>query len=261
LRGSGADARRLPAITALLIQCAATAGVAALAGTCAVLDFPTLPGMAWLCLQAALAAALAWHRSMARWWIAIHLCFLPLLLLALALHLPPWLFPAGFFALMLIHGPTYRTQVPTHLSRHAAIAAAADLMPAQAGFRCLDLGCGFGGVLSALAKLRSDGRYHGVEGALLPFAISWARGRLLGYGVDWGDLWKTDLASYDVVYAYLSPACMQRLWTKALHEMRPGSLLISNGFAIPGVAPALSIAVAGRPKAMIHLWRIGEAAC
>ena len=33
--------------------------------------------------------------------------------------------------------------------------------------------------------------------------------------IKWGDFWKADLARHDVVYAYLSPAVMPRLWRKA----------------------------------------------
>jgi hypothetical protein len=39
-----------------------------------------------------------------------------------------------------------------------------------------------------------------------------------------------------VIYAYLSPAPMERLWEKARAEMKPGSLFISNSFAVPGVS-------------------------
>lgn len=36
-------------------------------------------------------------------------------------------------------------------------------------------------------------------------------------------------------YAFLSPAPMSTLWEKALHDMKPGSLPISNTFLIPGI--------------------------
>jgi predicted O-methyltransferase YrrM len=50
-----------------------------------------------------------------------------------------------------------------------------------------------------------------------------------------GDYGRLDFADYDVVFAYLSPAAMPALWSKARAEMRPGTLLLSYEFPIPGV--------------------------
>lgn len=50
------------------------------------------------------------------------------------------------------------------------------------------------------------------------------------------NLWQENLTDYDVVYAFLSPTPMNALWDKVQREMRPGSLFISNSFAIPEVA-------------------------
>jgi hypothetical protein len=45
------------------------------------------------------------------------------------------------------------------------------------------------------------------------------------------------LSDYDVVFAFLSPAAMPALWRKASAEMRPGTLLLSYEFSIPGTTP------------------------
>ena len=74
--------------------------------------------------------------------------------------------------------------------------------------------------------------------------------------VRWGDFWSTGLADYDVVYVYLSPAPMARLWEKARREMRPGSVLVSNGFCIPGVAPERTIAVGDAMDSTLFVWRM-----
>jgi hypothetical protein len=59
-----------------------------------------------------------------------------------------------------------------------------------------------------------------------------------------------------VVYAFLSPAPMPRLWTKALAEMAPGTLLVSNTFTIPGVAPEQTIVLPGRSDARLYVYRL-----
>mgnify|MGYP006204041339 CR=1 FL=1 len=97
---------------------------------------------------------------------------------------------------------------------------------------------GLAGTLSRLARDFPAAQFIGVETAPLTFALSWLRClprrnchiRLLS-------LWRVDLAEYDVVYCFLSPAPMAALWDKAHAEMRPGALLISNSFAVPGVEP------------------------
>jgi hypothetical protein len=105
--------------------------------------------------------------------------------------------------------------------------------------------------------LRPDGSYQGIETA--PFSIllsQWRARANAAVRVMWGDFWSADLAAYDVVYAYLSPTPMPILWKKARREMRPGSLLISNTFEIPGVAPAFTLPVSDRMNSVLYVWRM-----
>jgi hypothetical protein len=62
------------------------------------------------------------------------------------------------------------------------------------------------------------------------------------------------IAGFDVVYAFLSPVPMPRLWAKACEEMKEGSLLISNSFEVPGVKPArvLQLDDARRTRLLIY---------
>ncbi len=251
----------LPSVRALGVQLLALALLLTALIVSTALDFPPMPRIAWALLQGAIAAALAYFMAMERWWLWIHFLFSPALVAVAMTGLPAWFFLSGFVFLFLVHGATYRTQVPTHLSRRKVIAAVVRLLPAQPGFRCVDLGCGFGGVLSVLARARPDGEYCGIEAALLPFAASWIRGRIAGYHARWANVWDADLENYDVVYAYLSPAAMPRLWEKVQREMRPGTLLISNSFLIPGVSPTLTLDVDQHKDAIVYLWRIGDLAC
>ena len=71
----------------------------------------------------------------------------------------------------------------------------------------------------------------------------------------WGDLWQADLAAYDVVYAFLSPAPMAALWEKVVREMRPGSLFISNSFALPERDPDQVVDVPGTPVRSLYCYR------
>ncbi len=131
------------------------------------------------------------------------------------------------------------------------------LLPQQAGFRLLDLGCASGGLLYRLGKARPDGHYTGVELSPLSYLLSWLRTRANPATQSrWGDFWQVDLAPYDVVYAYLSPAAMPRLWRKVNREMRPGSVFVSNSFCVPGVEPAQALPVGDRMRSTLYVWHM-----
>jgi SAM-dependent methyltransferase len=147
--------------------------------------------------------------------------------------------------------------VPLYLSSAKVTARLSALLPQHAAFRFLDLGCGTGSLLVDLAHARPDGSYHGIETAPLLLLLSrWRARKCEAVRVTWGDFWHTDLARYDIVYAYLSPVPMGRLWDKARREMRPGSLLVSNTFAVPGIAPACTLPVGDRIRSTLYVWRM-----
>src|SRR6185369_7474605 len=100
------------------------------------------------------------------------------------------------------------------------------------GSRACDLGAGLGGPLTGLARMRPDALITGVEASLLPWLVCRLRClRRRNARAVLGDLFAHDLMGYDLVYAFLSPAPMPRLWELARAGMRPGSLLVSNTFA------------------------------
>lgn len=212
----------------------------------------------WSLLQGLTAGLLSFALRMPVWWIPIHLGFLPLIVVALALHISSTACLALFLGLLLIYGKTYKTQVPLYLSSNRVTQALQALLPESSRFSFVDLGSGCGGLLSHLAEKNRNGVFHGIEAAPLPFLISKLRS-LFGAkncAVTWGDFWQQDFSQYDVVYAYLSPVPMTALWEKASKEMRPGSLLISNTFIIPGVAADKSIQLDDFSNSTLYLWKI-----
>lgn len=218
---------------------------------------PGDPG-AWVSLsQGAVAASMGWLLRLAWWWIPINLLFPPAVSTAAALALPPWLFLGIFLGLAGVYWTSYRTQVPLFLSSAGTIDALAGLLPADRAFRFVDLGCGTGTVLARLCRRFPLASFTGVELAPLPFAIGWLRSLMNArrYRMSRQDLWQCDLASQDVVYAFLSPVPMAELWRKARTEMRPGTLFVSNTFAVPGVAPDAVLERAGGRRPL-YVWRM-----
>ena len=222
---------------------------------CSLLGHPEFTTVQWILVEAAAAASICAALRMPWWWIVVSLAFAPALWLGLAASVSPAWSALALAALLLVYGGTQRTRVPLYLSNAAAVRALRELLPADRPIAFLDIGAGTGTVVDAVAKSHPLATVRGVERAPLPFLIAWMRSlaRARRYRVRWGNLWKTDLSDADMVYAYLSPAPMAALWEKARAEMRPGSLLVSFRFIIPGVAPTQTIAVGANA---LYVWRL-----
>lgn len=230
-----------PAVQAFFIQCIAlpiTLGIA----------FQVLPrvdlqlNMAMtMLLQGGIAAALTRWRRLAPWWLIIQCLFPISLVLVLSFDLPSWIFLAAFGLLLVLYWSTFRTQVPYYPSNPAVWREVERLLPQDRAPRFIDIGSGFGGLTMHLAARRPDGEFTGIELAPLPWLGSLLRARLGGSRGRFlrGDYADLDFGDYDVIFAYLSPAAMPALSKKARAEMKPGCLLISHEFAIPGVEPQL----------------------
>lgn len=197
-----------------------------------------------------------------RWWLPIQALFVPAMAFVFVQHIHPNVFLAAFLILLLVFWNTFRTQVPLYLSSVKVWEALETFLPQPSTtttFSFVDIGSGLGGVLTHLAKTRPDGRYFGIESAPLPFLWSWLRIHLGHYRqcqVHWGNLWDYDLSQYDIVFAYLSPAPMERLWQKAKAEMQPGTVFISSTFAVPGQLPVQSIRIADLHQSTLLVWRM-----
>lgn len=226
---------QLPAVQALLMQFLSLFLVLALMFAFAAYFSVSIPIAVAVCLQGVLAAALSWWRGLALWWLIMQVIFLPALFAMIALHLPSTIYLVVFLFLLLLYWSTFRTQVPFYPSGQTAWKAVAQSLPEGRSLRVIDIGSGFGGMVTHLAQVRHDCEIVGIELAPLPWltsrVIAWltrSKGKFLH-----GDYQQIDFGDFDLVFAYLSPAAMPALWHKARAEMRPGSMLMSYEFAIP----------------------------
>lgn len=242
-----------PILKAVGIQLIAVVGAAFLSRATGL----QLPLWSVVLAVGVLAAGLTILAAFPRWWVLIQLVFFPTLVLAMQFDIPAWFYLAGFLLLTVVYWSTYRSQVPLYLSSRLAWNALESLLPQEKGFHFVDVGAGLGGVLDYLARVRPDGLFVGVENAPLPFMMAWLR--LHGYtncSMRREDFWQINFSDYDVVYAYLSPVPMARLWEKASREMRTGTLLISNSFEIPGKSPDRVIELADFHRSRLLVWVI-----
>ena len=122
--------------------------------------------------------------------------------------------------------------VSTSTTRIKAFLDAVEMQPGQL---LVDLGCGDGRVLCS-ASDRYGVRAVGFE--LNPWAYLRARLRCLGkkrVRVVPGNFWKADLRKADVIFCYLFPDVMERLAEKIQKEAKPGAVVVSCNFPVPGL--------------------------
>lgn len=226
----------------------------------ATLVFGLMPAdqpLALMVFQGGVAAAASLALRADGWWIPIHLAFAPALFFATRFGIPPGWYLGAFLLLLLIYGSSFRTQVPLFLSNRETARVVAELLPADGAVRLLDLGSGTGSMVKQLAAARPGSQFVGIESAPLPYLLSRLATRALpNCSVRRGDFWQSKATEFDVVYAFLSPVPMPRLWRKLNAEMKRGSLLIANSFPVPSATPERVVDVGDRRGTRLYLYRI-----
>jgi hypothetical protein len=255
--------RLVPATLAVLIQCAALLIVAAVIW---IVNFAVtvyfganlnISIFTLVLMQALFAATLSYLAGMATWWRWIHLCFPLTAWIMFQWHIPNAVYLVGFVISLSLFWTTFRTQVPFFPSRPVVWQQVANIIPQDNPVRLIDIGSGLGDMSMYMAKTRPDSQIEGIEIAPLPWVISFIRAKFRRSSAKFilGNYQALDFANYDVIFAYLSPAAMRMLWDKASKEMRPGSLLISLEFEIPGVPENIRI-LGNKNTPEIYVWKI-----
>ena len=117
------------------------------------------------------------------------------------------------------------------------ISAFLDAVPMKAGQLLVDIGCGDGRVLRQVSK-RYGVRTVGYELNLLAYV----KAKLLCFGrkriqIRLRNFWNADLSEADVVFCYLFPDVMRDLGAKLKSDLKPGAVVVSCNFALPGFVP------------------------
>lgn len=250
---------RLPvSLQSLVIQCIALL-LAVLLDRLLQIPFSYQPALWQIAIaQGMIAAGLSHLWRQPAWWPPLHFCFLPVILLARQASVPAWVYLAAFLLLVLFYWSTFRTRVPLYLSDRKAWHALTSLLPETQAFRFIDLGSGLGDVPFYLEPRFPQGRFYGTEIAPAPWLISrlrawFKRSRVSLMRRDYATL---NLADFDVVFVFLSPAAMPALWQQAQAQMRSGSLLISLSFAVDTRQPDHVVTLAEGARHTLYAWRM-----
>jgi hypothetical protein len=264
--GDGFDAglslKRIPKIVwALGIQLLAIGVLAILVKLASFWIAPPYPDWVLLLLLGGLASLMSFR--LPYWWRWIQLLMPIGLGWLLQSSLSPWWGLVVFLLLWLVFKNAVVERVPLYLTNNTTRQALKHFINNMTGatnspIRFIDLGCGLGQNVRYVSRLPRVLQSVGVETAPVPYLIS----KLLsGFseGVIWRqDIWECNLHSFDLVYAFLSPEPMSRLWQKFQSEAKPGAVLISNSFAIDGVDPSEVWQLADARQTELFIYRVNE---
>ncbi|MGD8961375.1 MAG: class I SAM-dependent methyltransferase [Desulfobacterales bacterium] len=158
-----------------------------------------------------------------------------------------WIFiilAGGLFALKIIFVLSIALVLPVTQgalyvsTSRAKISAFINAVPMTSDQKLVDLGCGDGRVLREAQK-RYGVRTVGYE--INPLA--YLKARLFSFGsnkikIRRQNFWEADLSDVDVVFCYLYPDVMKRLAAKLVAGMKPGAVIVSSNFTLPGLVPS-----------------------
>ncbi len=193
-----------------------------------------------------------------RWWFLLQFIFPLAIYLALDSALTPLFSLIAFLALWLIFSNSFKDRVPLYLTNNMTREALKDLASSIDNVRFIDLGSGLGGNVVYMSKLDKVTESIGVETAPLPYLISKIYSKLAGGEILAQDLWKVNLQNFNLVYAFLSPEPMEKLWLKVRSEMLPDTIFVANSFAVPNIEPSEIWQLADSRKTHLYIYKLKD---
>jgi trans-aconitate methyltransferase len=131
------------------------------------------------------------------------------------------------------------------------------LLPDQIHGVIYELGSGWGTLTFPLARHYSKAVVIGFETSPVPFFVSWLRRfseKAPNLCLKREDFFSFPIKDASLIICYLYPQAMQRLKLKFLNELKPGCVIISNTFAIPGWKPEKIIEVQDIYRSKIYVY-------
>lgn len=121
----------------------------------------------------------------------------------------------------------------------------------------IELGSGWGGLSFSIARNFPKAQVLGYELSPFPFWFSKWR-EIFGTRVHFtrGDIFDQDLSGADAVVYYLSPVVAERLAAKFKAELKPGTVIVSNAFALPGFDQADILETNIGVKIRVYVYRV-----
>ena len=124
-----------------------------------------------------------------------------------------------------------------------------------------ELGSGWGGLACRLARALPASHIRGFELSSIPYGWSSLVNRLRrssNLEINRADFFGASLHDADIVVCYLYTGAMARLKDKFERELRPGTMVISNTFALPGWTPAEVVRLNDWYRTPVYVYRTVE---
>lgn len=120
----------------------------------------------------------------------------------------------------------------------------------------IELGSGWGGLSFSIKRHFPKARVRGFELSPFPYWFSKLR-EICSPKVHFtrGDIFDQDLSGADAVVYYLSPVVAERLSAKFKAELKPGTIIVSNAFVLPGFDPVETLETNIGVKIKIYVYR------
>jgi precorrin-6B methylase 2 len=164
----------------------------------------------------------------------------------------------GLAAIVLVLAGTVWTGVPP-MPTSPAVRACMFAVLGDREPRCIhELGAGWGGLAVALARRFPHARVVATEISPLPWAVCRLRRALFGPAnleVRFGDAITADLAAADLAVCFLCPPAMAKLAPRLETGLKPGALVLSNAFALPGWTPVKEARVDDLHRSAVYLYQ------
>ncbi|MBS0623998.1 MAG: methyltransferase [Verrucomicrobia bacterium] len=121
-------------------------------------------------------------------------------------------------------------------SSRQAVKKILEHVPGDFQGKIIDLGSGFGHLARALAHHCPSAQVEGIEASPLPWFISFCYPHPSNLSFKKGDFLNYSLDSAQYLVCYLCPSAMVHLQVK-FQQLQPGTVVISNTFALPSKKP------------------------
>jgi Histone methylation protein DOT1 len=132
-----------------------------------------------------------------------------------------------------------------------------DFIPPETQGMIVDLGSGWGNVVMQLAKKFPHCHIVGYETSPIPYYFSrvWALfSKHPNLKIYRKNFFNEDLSEIALVYCYLYPGAMKELREKFINELKPGTIVFSNTFAIPDWEPVHVVSVKDLYNTRIYMY-------
>lgn len=122
------------------------------------------------------------------------------------------------------------------------IAHAVDVLHHAKTSFVIDLGCGTGSLLFALAKEHPHAELHGYDVSLAPLLFGWIRKifsmkKYKNVHLHWKNLYSVDVSPADIIFVFMMPEPHTRIARTVLRNTRPESIVLFEAWPPEGFTP------------------------